>query len=169
MRSQYAVGDVVEWRELDAEGNPIGDPLVVRYTAEGMAIDRPRSKWGESVSAKEESPTMEMMAPVNPLAEAIGRLLPLAEKWLEKQVGQVEAERPPEAKQMLTPKEASPLLNLHVQTVMGWCREGKLDAVKVGGNEVNGKGGKYLIPRKAIDDYLQRQRLIHGQRRRNAK
>lgn len=114
----------------------------------------------------EENPIMELTSPVNPLADVLGHLLPLvplAKRWLEKQVG--EAEVVPEPARMLTPKEASVLLNLHVQTVMAWCREGKLDAVKIGGNEVNGKGGRYLIPREAIDAYLAKQRLIHGSRK----
>ena len=113
---------------------------------------------------------MELTSPVNPLAEILGRLLPLlplAERWLEKQVG--EAEVVPEPERMLTPKEASVLLKLHVQTVMAWCREGKLDAVKIGGNKVNGKGGKFLIPREAIDAYIAQQRLIHGSRKGGAK
>ena len=102
----------------------------------------------------------------NTLTDILGRLVTVAEKWFEKQVGEKEV---PETERMLTPKEASVLLNLHVQTVMAWCREGKLHAEKVGGNEANGKGGRYRIPREAINAYLHRQRLIHGQRRRNAK
>lgn len=169
MKRQFKDGDGVEWRALNEKGEPTGNSLFDRQTADGMAVDRLRAKSGGSLLRKEETPPMEMIAPVNPLAEMLCRLLPLAEKWLEKQVGQVEAERPAEAKQMLTPKEASPLLNLHVQTVMAWCREGKLDAVKIGGNEANGRGGRYLIPREAIENYLHKQRVIHGERRRSAK
>lgn len=135
-------------------------------THEGSG-DRPRLEASGSLSAREGTPQMDSVAPMNALAETLGRLLPLVQMWLEKQVGQLEPAT--EARQMLTPKEASPLLNLHVQTVMAWCREGKLDAVKIGGNEFNGKGGKYLIPREAIDAYLHKHRVIHGQRRRNAK
>jgi excisionase family DNA binding protein len=170
MDKQFKVGDVVEWQALDEAGTPVGDPLVVRYTAEGKVVDRPRSGSGGSNSfSEEETQPMEMTVPVNPLAEALGRLLPLAEKWLEKQVGEVEAEKPTGDPKFLTPEEASIMLHLHVQTVMKMCREGKIDAVKNGGNAHNGMGGKWLIPREAIDGYLHKQRVIHGQRRRPAK
>lgn len=118
---------------------------------------------------------VEMIAPVNPLAEILGRLLPLlplAERWLEKQIGEgnvlpreeAESHCPP-VKEWYTPEEASVLMRLHVQTVMKWCREGKINAPKAGGNEQTGRGGKWLIPRESIDAYLARQRLIHGHRR----
>jgi len=175
MDKQFKVGDVVELQALDEAGTPVGDPLVVRYTAEGKVVDRPRSGSGGSNSfSEEETQPMEMTVPVNPLAEALGRLLPLAEKWLEKQVGQVEREASagqpsqPE-KEWYTPEEVAALFHLHVQTVMKWCREGKLKAEKIGGNDANGKGGRYLISREAINAYLHEQRVIHGQRRRKAK
>lgn len=112
---------------------------------------------------------MEMSAPANTLADILARMLPLAEKWLEEQIGGQEAEKSPEEQRTLTPKEASTILRIHWQTVTGWCREGKIDAVKIGGNKNNGKGGRYLIPREAIDAYLNKQRLIHGDKRRSAK
>jgi len=112
---------------------------------------------------------MEMSAPTNNVADILARILPLAEKWLEEQIGGQEAEKSPEEQRTLTPKEASTILRIHWQTVTGWCREGKIDAVKIGGNKNNGKGGRYLIPREAIDAYLNKQRLIHGDKRRSAK
>lgn len=118
----------------------------------------------------EENPMMELTSPMNPMAEILGHLLPLvplAKRWLEKQVGDVKAVSAPGP--FLTPEEASVLLHLHVQTVTAWCREGRLDAVKVGGNKVNGKGGKFLIRREAIDAYIAQQRLIHGSRKGGAK
>ncbi len=112
---------------------------------------------------------MEMSAPMIPLADILGRLATVAEKWLESQVGGQEAEKSPEEERMLTPKEASTILRIHWQTVMEWCREGKIDAVKIGGNKNNGKGGRYLIPREAIDACLNKRRLIYGDKRRSAK
>lgn len=62
---------------------------------------------------------------------------------------------PPEPIQrMLTPHEASKVMKLHVQTVMTWCREGRLTASKV--------GRKWLISREAIEEHLRRHQLIHG-------
>lgn len=167
MRSQYEDEEVVEWQALDEAGNPVGDPLVVRYTSEGKVVDRLRSESGKSVSISEENPLMETTVPMSPLAEMFGRLLPLAEKWLKKQVGEVE--EVPETERILTPLKASKILHLHVQTVLKMCREGKLEASKICGNEVNGKGGKYLIPREAVDAYIRKQKLIHGERRRSTK
>ena len=112
---------------------------------------------------------MEMIAPTNTLADILARMLPLAENWLEKQVGDKVGERPSEPPLFLTPMEASVLLHLHVQTVSDWCRQGKLGAVKTGGNDHNGLGGKWAIPREAIDAYLNKQRLIHGDKRRRPK
>jgi excisionase family DNA binding protein len=162
-----------KYRVPSIAGSSTGESVGVGHwkTIDFPASDRVRPPCAdrESYCAK-ENPMMELTSPVNPLAEILGRLLPLlplAERWLEKQVG--EAEVVPEPERMLTPKEASVLLKLHVQTVMAWCREGKLDAVKIGGNKVNGKGGKFLIPREAIDAYIAQQRLIHGSRKGGAK
>jgi len=169
-RRKYAVprpGDLArdtiptgEWKSIDFEAAKTG---------------RPREAEAGSHSSKEEQRPMEMTAPANALAEILGRLLPLAEKWLEKQVGEeagpkaeAESSRLP-VKELYSPEEASVLLGLHVQTVMKWCREGEIDASKAGGNKQNGRGGKWLIHREAIDAYLAKQRLIHGQRRRRAK
>jgi excisionase family DNA binding protein len=176
MRSQYEDGEVIEYRTVVDEGKPEGGWVAFRYTKDGILVDRPPSEDGECLSMRQETQPMEVTVPLNPLAEALGRLLPLAEKWLEKQVGQVEMapkasaeDFSPLVKEWYTPEEVADLFLLHVQTVMRWCREGKLNAEKVGGNEANGKGGRYRIPREAINAYLHRQRLIHGQRRRSAK
>ena len=112
---------------------------------------------------------MEMIAPTNTLTDILARMLPLAEKWLEKQVDDNDAAKPSEEQRMLTPKEASKILQISWQTVMEWCREGKIEAFKIGGNKNNGMGGKWAIPREAIDAYLNKQRLIHGDKRRRPK
>ena len=103
------------------------------------------------------------------MAVILARMLPLAEKWLEKQVGGEEAEKPSDNPKYLTSEESAPILRVSVYTVQKWCREGTIDATKVGGNDFNGKGGKYLIPREAVDAYLIKKRLIHGDKRRSAK
>jgi len=96
---------------------------------------------------------MEMTAPANALAEILGRLLPLAEKWLEKQIGE-ESDRSGADERMLTPMEASDRMHLNVQTVMKWCREGRLEAAKV--------GRKWLIPRESVDSYIRNYQVING-------
>ena len=105
----------------------------------------------------------------NALTDILGRLLPMVEKWLEAQVGHLESEKVPKDQRMLTPDEAATEMRLHVQTVMAWCRTGKLKGIKIGGNEINGKGGKWLIPREEIDAYLHRDRLIKGPRKEGGK
>lgn len=57
-------------------------------------------------------------------------------------------------KAYLSPAEAAKILRMNVQSVMGWCREGKLSASKV--------AGKWLIPTAEVDRVLQRKRLING-------
>ena len=162
------IGEVFEIRELDKDGNPTGDWIALRKTMGGLVVDRPRPDTEVSLSRKETS-TMDTTAPMNPLAEILDRLATVAEKWLESQVSNEEAEKPAGDPQYLTPKEASVILRIHWQTVMEWCREGKIGSAKIGGNKVNGKGGKFLIPREAVDAYIAQRTLIHGEKRRAAK
>ncbi len=129
---------------------------------------RPRISGDQSVS-HEENTKMEMSAPTTSLAEILGRLATVAEKWLENAGGSHEANKPSAEPKYLTPEEVAAILRVHVQTVLKWCRQGRLGASKHGGNEVNGKGGKYLILREAVDAYLRKQTLIHGERRRSVK
>jgi len=147
-RRKYAVprpGDLArdtvptgEWKSIDFEAAKTG---------------RPREAEAGSSSSKEEQRPMEMTAPANALAEILGRLLPLAEKWLEKQIGE-EVDRSGADERMLTPMEASDRMHLNVQTVMKWCREGRLEAAKV--------GRKWLIPRESVDSYIRNYQVING-------
>ncbi len=105
----------------------------------------------------------------NALTDILGRLLPMVEKWLEAQVGHLESEKPPKDQRMLTPEEAAIRMHLNVQTVMTWCRDGKLEAYKIGGNKTNGRGGKWLIPVEAVDAHFKGRHLIHGDKRGPAK
>jgi excisionase family DNA binding protein len=95
---------------------------------------------------------------------SINRLADLVSTWLEKAL-----EEKQQKPRMLSPEEAAKILRIHVQTVTAWCREGKIRAVKNGGNDANGKGGKWLIPREEIDAYLHRQQVIHGKTKGGAK
>jgi|LakMenE01Jun11ns_1017448.scaffolds.fasta_scaffold9824317_1 excisionase family DNA binding protein len=96
---------------------------------------------------------------------SINRLADLVFVWLERALEEKQQKTP----RMLSPEEASQILRIHVQTVTAWCRDGKIRAVKNGGNEANGKGGKWLIPREEIDAYLHRQQVIHGKTKGGAK
>jgi hypothetical protein len=65
--------------------------------------------------------------------------------------------------------QAAIRMHLNVQTVMTWCRDGKLEAYKIGGNKTNGRGGKWLIPVEAVDAHFKGRHLIHGDKRGPAK
>jgi len=109
---------------------------------------------------------MDTISPYpNPLIEILGRLATVAEMWLKAQVDNLEPKELATDERMLTPQEAAIRMHLNVQTVMTWCREGKLEATKIGGNKTNGKGGKWLIPREAVDAHLRKRHLIHGDKR----
>lgn len=54
----------------------------------------------------------------------------------------------------LVPAEAARMMRVHVQTVMKWCRERKLEAIK--------SGRSWLIPHEAVEAYVRSCRLIGG-------
>ena len=122
---------------------------------------RPRIGGGQSV-VLEETSTMEVIAPTTSLADILGRLATVAEKWLENTGGSQGANKPSADPKYLTPQEVAEILRVNVQSVLKWCRKGELGASKHGGNKVNGKGGKYLIPREEVDRYLRRHQVING-------
>jgi excisionase family DNA binding protein len=101
----------------------------------------------------------------NKFAEAILRIAEVVERLGPKQ----EEVKEEPALRLLNPEEASKIMRLNVQTVTAWCRKGKIKGIKVGGNETNGKGGKWLIPREEVDHYLHRQQVIHGKGKGGAK
>ena len=96
------------------------------------------------------------------------RLLDAISQYLENCVKDNEPKEKPLPK-MLTPIQASRELRLNIQTVMAWCREGKIQASKIGGNQGNGKGGKWLIPVEEVNRILRRQTFINGSRDGGAK
>ncbi len=53
MSLQYEGGEVVEYRELDRDGNPTGDWFALRKTKGGLVVDRPRPDAGVSLSGEE--------------------------------------------------------------------------------------------------------------------
>lgn len=55
---------------------------------------------------------------------------------------------------MLSPAEAAQMMRLHIQTVMRWCRERRIEATKI--------GNKWLIPQESVDAYMRKCRLLDG-------
>jgi excisionase family DNA binding protein len=104
------------------------------------------------------------MITANRIQDPLDRLATVAERYmdfLERMSCKGEQEKPQSPK-YLTPAEVAEILRVHVQTVMEWCRDGKLEAFKSGGHPINGKGGKWVIPHESVDHYLRRHQLIHG-------
>ena len=127
--------------------------------------DQPPSAGVGSLSQEENRDMITM----NRIQDPMDRLATAVERYLEFLMSSKDKQEKTDER-MLTPLEASEILRINVQTVMTWCREGKnLKGIKVGGNETNGKGGKWLIPREEIDAYLRRDRLINGTRKGGAK
>jgi excisionase family DNA binding protein len=126
---------------------------------------RPRLPDTASISGKENSPMIAIAETFARLTDALERLTEIAER----EYGGREEAREESSQRMLSPEEASKVMNIHAQTVTAWCRNGRLQAFKIGGNEANGRGGKWLIPREAIDAYLHRQQVIHGTKKGGAK
>jgi len=86
------------------------------------------------------------MITANRIQDPLDRLATVAERYmdfLEREARASEAEKEQHDERTLTPLEASRILRIHVQTVLTWCGEGKLDAVKIGGNKVNGRAGSF--------------------------
>jgi hypothetical protein len=88
-------------------------------------------------------------------------LLPLAERWLEKQIGEeagpkAEAESfSPAAKEWYSPDEAGPEINRTPNHVRELCRKkvfGKRDA-----------GGRWVISRKELDAFRLGRIKVHGE------
>jgi excisionase family DNA binding protein len=105
------------------------------------------------VSGKE---TPEMIAvpaeSFSRFAEALERIAEVVER-----LGPKEEVKEEPAERILTPKEAAKELHLHPQTVMDWCREGRITATKL--------GGKWLIPRSEVDRLLHRYEVINGKKK----
>ena len=137
-----------------------GDGRLARYAKEDVeraiaSLRRhrpPKTDW-LFVGEEEDSKMIDVReAPDTDLAGTIREIF----DWLKPRIeGAFGAIKPPEESQrMLTPQEASKVMRLNVQTVMAWCREGRLTASKIGRN--------WLIPREAIEEHLRRHQLIHG-------
>jgi len=111
----------------------------------------------EGLSVPMEAPAMNTSVPLidvverfcDRLDDAIGRLLD--------RLGP--AATPEPQRRVLTSEEAAEAMRLkNSQTVMRWCRQGRITGMKL--------GKKWLIPQESVDEYLRREILINGAERR---
>ena len=111
--------------------------------------NRPSSLGRESSFEKEDS-----MIAINQEMEPFERIALGIERLIEVLVPQ-EAPSSPAVKR-LSPLAAAKQMRLNEQTVMKWCREGRLVASKL--------GGKWLIPQESVDAFIRKCEVIHGRR-----
>jgi excisionase family DNA binding protein len=112
--------------------------------------NRPASVGGEFSFEKENS-----MIAINHELEPFERIALGIERLIEVLVPKVEAPSSP-AVERLSPLAAAKQMRLNEQTVMKWCREGRLVASKL--------GGKWLIPQESVNAFIRKCEVIHGRR-----
>jgi excisionase family DNA binding protein len=88
---------------------------------------------------------------------SINRLADLVSTWLERALEEKHQKVEERQLRMLTPAEAAKALRLNVQTVMAWCRQGRISASK--------STGKWLIPREEVDRLLRRYEIVNGKKK----
>lgn len=114
--------------------------------------DRPPVSMGAFVLGKENPQMIAVPAEsFTQFAEAVVLIAQVLERLGPKE--EVKEEPIP---RMLTPEEVSTILRLNVQTVLKWCREGRITATKC--------AGKWLIRREEVERYLHRNEIINGKR-----
>lgn len=119
MAKHFKVGEVVEWRQLDAGGNPVGEPLVVRYAEEGKVVGQPRSEPGGSISPREERGLMETTVD------------PAAGKRNPEQPSVQPGFRPSVAGPLLKTEEAAKYLAISPRQVQYLSDRGELPCIKM--------------------------------------
>ena len=93
------------------------------------------------------------MVSLDPQAEPLERIANGLDRLIEALMPKASPEAAPSIR-MFTTQEASKAMRLNSETVVKWCREGKLAGTKV--------GRKWLVPSEAIDAYLRRQEMVYG-------
>ena len=88
---------------------------------------------------------------------SINRLADLVSTWLERALEEKHQKVEERQLRMLTPVEAAKVLRLNVQTVMAWCRQGRISASK--------STGKWLVPRDEVDRLLRRYEIVNGKKK----
>lgn len=112
----------------------------------GSESNRPPARAGVLVSG--EMPATEFVNEINSWERIARSIEKLAEALTPKAINE------PAQPKWLSPAEAAKAMRVNVQTVMKWCRAGRLEASKV--------SGKWLIPQKAIDAEVHRLKVIGG-------
>jgi len=97
----------------------------------------------------------DSMIAINQAVEPFERIAQGIERLIEVLVPKVEAPSSP-AVERLSPLAAAKQMRLNEQTVMKWCREGRLVASKL--------GGKWLIPQESVNAFIRKCEVIHGRR-----
>ena len=116
----------------------------------GMIRRPPKSgPWSFYEEQKENS-----MIAINQEMEPFERIALGIERLIEVLVPKEATSSP--AVERLSPLAAAKQMRLNEQTVMKWCREGRLVASKL--------GGKWLIPQEAVDAFIRKCEVIHGRR-----
>jgi excisionase family DNA binding protein len=93
------------------------------------------------------------MVSLDPQAEPLERIANGLDRLIEALMPKASPEAAPSIR-MFTTEEASKAMRLNSETVVKWCRVGKLAGTKV--------GRKWLVPSEAIDAYLRRQEMVYG-------
>ena len=96
----------------------------------------------------------ESMIAINQAVEPFERIAQGIERLIEVLVPK-EAPPIPAIKMLMTPDAAKQMM-VNEQTVMKWCREGRLLASKV--------GGQWLIPQESVNAFIRKCEVIHGRR-----
>jgi len=89
----------------------------------------------------------------HPLTRLANRLVEILDQWAKNKEQEKEAKEP----EYLSPAEMAKRLHKNVQTVMEWCRNGEIQATKL--------GGKWLIPKEEVTNRLRRQGIVNGKKK----
>lgn len=134
----FGSGDDAKYLEEDA------DEVI------GMIRRPPKSDQSSFYDEQKENP----MIAVNQEMKPFERIALGIERLIEVLVPKEATSSP--AVERLSPLAAAKQMRLNEQTVMKWCREGRLVASKV--------GGQWIIPQESVDAYIRKCEVIHGRR-----
>lgn len=158
---KYGIPQELE-AEIFAVLNPVGgsginaqylesrvDQQLEKYFADKERLPG-REAW--SYPNKEDQNVIEAIGANNQLADVLREVF----EWVKPRLDTVLNERnvSDQGEQTVTPEEAARRLKMNIQTVMRWCREGRLTAFKV--------GRRWLIQRESVEAEMRKVEVIHG-------